>query len=300
MDLKLLEEFTELAQSRSFRQAAQNLGISPALLSSHIQSLENKIGVRLLERDAHRLVLTEHGKHLLTEAREITAEYQQLLSGLGTMSASSYRSIRIAMTGFIIPAKLGPYLDTVNLQYPQIHLEIFDDSRYSIASSLADNSVDVYFSYCSDELSFPGLEKEFVYSTRVQVLVPHGHHLAGKSAVSIRELDGERFVLYPETAEPAMRQCELSLLERSGISYSVYGGSVSPTAYYIMVPVGKGLVLCPWVLRHMIPPNATALSVLESDFTFSMYMFYRADSPNPYLPEFLDGFRNYSNRRPGL
>lgn len=297
MDLQRLEEFTVLAKHRSFQQAAAALGISPSLLSSHIGTLEKKLGVRLIERSAHRFELSEAGRRFLADAREILGEYRQILAGMGTESESGARSLKIGMSGFIIPARLGPYLDTVNLRYPNISLEILDDRSRSIPDGLADGTYDVFFSYAPEALRFEGVEKELVYSTRVQVLVPLNHHLAGKTVISARELDGERFILYPVTAETAMRDCELELLESAGISYQVYEHSVCPSAYYIMVPVGKGLVLCPWVLRHMIPPNSTALSVSDPRFVFNMYLFYRRDHPNPYLPEFLRGFRSFSQRR---
>lgn len=293
MDIQRLEEYTVLAECRSFQKAAAQLGISSALLSGHISALEKKLGVTLVERSAHRFALTEAGRRFLSEARDMLNEYRQILCGIGTESEETYLSMKIGMSGFVIPSKLGPFMDTINLRYPNINLEIFDDSLHSIPQGLADGSFDLFFSYATDALSFEGVEKEFVYSTRVQVLVPLNHHLAGRSVISARELDGERFVVYPRTAEPAMRDCELSVLESAGISYSLYEGSVCPSAYYIMVPVGKGLVLCPWVLRHMIPPNTTGLSVSDPGFVMSMYMFYRKDCANPYLPEFLDGFRNF-------
>jgi DNA-binding transcriptional LysR family regulator len=296
MDIQRLEEFTILAKCGSFQQAAATLNMSPALLSNHVAALEKKLGVRLVERSAHRFELNEAGRRFLADAKELVGEYHQILSGIGTQNDGEHRSLKIGMSGFIIPAKLGPYLDTVNLRYPGIRLEILDDRQRSIPQGLADGTYDIFFSYAPGELKFEGVEKEFVYSTRVQVLVPFNHHLVGKSVISARELDGERFVLYPTTAETATRECEKEILDKSGISYHIYEGSVCPSAYYIMVPVGKGLALCPRVLRHMVPPNTAALSVSDEQFMCSMYMFYRRDCANPYLPEFLDGFRSFAKR----
>ncbi len=45
----------------------------------------------------------------------------------------------------------------------------------------------------------------------------------------------------------------IDILERSGISYTLYEGDVCPSAHFIMVPVGKGLALCPRNMRNMIP-----------------------------------------------
>lgn len=298
MDLKLIDEFSVLAQSRSFRQAAHKLGISPSLLSSHMASLEKKLETQLFKRSAHMLELTESGKCFFTDAREISAEWSQTLKSINAVSDNSYRSLRIGMSGFTIPAILGPFLDTVNLRYPGIDLSIFDDSRFGIPDGLGNGQIDIFFTYCDERTQYEGITKELLYTTKVLVLVPQNHRLAYNSSVSVSQLDGERFVLYPETAECSMRKCEYSLLEDSGITFSVYTGVACPSAHYVFVPIGKGLVLCPWVSRDMIPPNTVALSVDNPDFTMSMYMFYRRDAANPYLSEFLRDFRSFSFRRP--
>lgn len=293
MDIRRLEEFSVLAQHGSFKTAAQALGISPALLSNHISLLEKRLGTRLLERSAHSVSLTEEGRRFLIDARDIGKEYRQMLDGVASVSQSASRSIRIAFSGFIIPSKLGPYLDTVNLQYPNIRMELFSDSIHDIAHSVAGGDIDLFFTYAQEHLGIPGVEQELVYNTKVLALVPLHHHLSHRSSLSVSDLEGERFVLYPKGADCSYHEAERAILDRSGISYSVYEGHVCPTAHYIMVPVGKGLALCPANMRSMIPPNTTALPVIDPNFEISMYVFYRRDNPNPYVAEFLEGFRAF-------
>lgn len=294
MDIQRLDEFCTLVQCGSFRAAAESLGISPALLSNHIGLLEKRVGARLLERSAHAVTLTEAGRRFLGDAREISQEYSQLIGGLGSISESDSRSIRIGFSGFTIPSKLGPYLDTVNLQYPNIRLELFDDRTHNIAHSIAGGELDIFFTYADESLHFPGIEKEAIYSAKVLALVPLHHHLAHKSSLSLSDLEGERFVLYPEGADSSYHDAEKDILERSGISFSLYEGYVCPSSHFIMVPVGKGLALCPRVMRNMIPPNTTALPVIDPHFEMTMYMFYRADNQNPYTAEFLEDFRAFT------
>lgn len=293
MDISRLEEFIILVQCGSFRAAAEVIGISPALLSNHIGLLEKRLGVKLLERSAHIVIPTEAGKRFLGDAKEISQEYEQLLGGIGSISESNSLTLRIGFSGFIIPSRLGPYLDTINFQYPNIRLELFDDRSHDIAHSIAEGDLDVFFTYAPHSLTFPGIEREEVYSTKVLALVPLHHHLAHKSSLSLSDLDGERFVLYPRGRETAYNAAEREILERSGISYSVYKGHACPSAHFVMVPVGKGLALCPRMMRNMIPPNTTALPVIDPSFETTMFMFYRADNPNPYTKEFIDGFREF-------
>ncbi len=294
MDIQRLNEFNTLISCGSFREAAKELGISPALLSNHIALLEKRVGVQLLTRNAHSISLTEAGKRFLIDSREFTQEYNQIISGLDSISEKDTISIRIGFSGFTIPSKLGPYLDTVNLRYPNINLELFDDRLYNIKDNLTDGQIDIYFTYAESDTDFAGIDKESVYSTKVLALVPLHHHLAHKSSLSVSDLEGERFVLYPKGADSSYYESELAILKKSGISFSLYEGEICPSAHFIMVPVGKGLALCPRVMRGMIPPNTIAIPVIDPNFETTMYMFYRKDNPNPYLGEFLDGFRSFA------
>lgn len=296
MDIERIEEFTTLAQCGSYKSAAKMLGISPALLSNHISLLEKKLGAVLLERNSHGIALTEAGKRFYSDARDISLEYSKLVSDIGSISESEYKSIKIGFSGFIIPSKLGPYLDTVIFQYPNINLEIYDDRSHNICESVSKGELDIFFSYADDGLNFEGIEKELVYTVKVLVLVSMHHHLAHKSSLSLSDLEGERFVLYPKGAENAQHDAENNILKRSGISYSVYDGYICPSAHFVMVPVGKGLALCPQVMKSMIPPNSTAIPVVDPIFEISMYMFFRSDNKNPYLKEFIEGFRAFGEK----
>ncbi|MBO7739504.1 MAG: LysR family transcriptional regulator, partial [Oscillospiraceae bacterium] len=88
MDIGRIEEFAVLVQQGSFRLAAEELGISPALLSNHINLLEKRLGTKLLERSAHSLRLTEEGKRFLAEAKELSQEYRQMIDSIGSISES--------------------------------------------------------------------------------------------------------------------------------------------------------------------------------------------------------------------
>ncbi|MBE7017708.1 MAG: LysR family transcriptional regulator [Ruminococcaceae bacterium] len=293
MDIKRLEEFCVLAGTGSFRETAEILGISQPLLSNHIGLLEKRLGTRLLERNAHSVTLTEAGSRFLGDAREIIQEYSQIINSVGNVSKNEGLGIRIGFSGFIIPSRLGPFLDTVNLQYPNIDLELFDDRNYDIEHSVREGEIDIFFSYAPEKFFCPGIVREEVYNTKALVLVPLHHHLAHKSSLSLADIDGERFVLYPQGRERAYNEAEREILLRSGISFSLYEGSVSPGAHFILVPVGKGLALCPRTTRDLIPPNTVALPVIDPNFEMTMYMFYSENSPNPYVSEFVENFRTF-------
>ncbi len=293
MDIDRLQEFLLIAEQQSFRKSAERLGVSPAVLSARMATLEKSMGFRLLERDAHRVELTPKGQQFLPDAQQIVNTYVQTQKQLRSINYNTYRSLKIAISGTFMPARVGPYLDIVNLEHPDIHLELTDDHDFGVVRGLAEGLCDVYLTYGRSDLSFPGVAQELLYSAQTCALVNRSHPLFSKAHISMRELNGEQFALYPETAEPSIRDLEKRILEQSKIAYTTYDDAMSPAFYRLLVPIGKAIILCPWVIRDTLPPNTTLLSIDDAPDSYNMFLFCRENSTNPYLPKFLDGLRAY-------
>lgn len=84
LDTRALRLFTAVALCLNFRQAAQRLHMTQPPLSRAIKALEERLGVRLFDRDTHGVALTAAGARLLPKARQILAllhEAEQSLAG---------------------------------------------------------------------------------------------------------------------------------------------------------------------------------------------------------------------------
>lgn len=122
--LKAIETLIAIADTGSFRQAAARLGLSAPMATMHINRLEERLGVRLIQRTTRRLSLTEQGHMFVEEARA-------LLNGLGAAEAR-VRAGRTSIAGRVridAPASLGsaaivPALPRLRQAYPDIVAEL--------------------------------------------------------------------------------------------------------------------------------------------------------------------------------
>jgi DNA-binding transcriptional LysR family regulator len=72
-DLRQIREFVQIAESGSISRAARVLGVAQPTLSRRLAALEGEVGSALVRRDTHTMSLTEAGRTLLTDARELLA-----------------------------------------------------------------------------------------------------------------------------------------------------------------------------------------------------------------------------------
>lgn len=289
MDFNRLAEFTAVARCGNMREAAAELGVSGATLSARLRGFEQQIGTKLFEKCGNGVMLTTAGELLLPDATELVDDYRQLRREINAAKTHYYRSLRIAITGSNLPLHLGPFMDRLNMNYPNIRLELLDDSGYGIVDGLRSGEVDIYFAPVMDDFDPQGLAMVQVSSSIQFVVMPRSHRLADRAMVSMRELDREQFILYPKTAESAIRGFQLRNLKDAGIQYSLYDSASSVTFYKLLIPVGKGLLLRPTSMIDL-PPGSVCIPVTDLPHPAVTAFFYDRSTQNPEVLAFASDF----------
>src|SRR5262245_32045029 len=93
LDLELVRTFVAIVDTAGFHSAGRQLDLSQPTVSQHLQRLEERLGVRLLDRDHRRPVLTPPGERFLSAARGLLRAARHVessfLADLPTLAASS-------------------------------------------------------------------------------------------------------------------------------------------------------------------------------------------------------------------
>ena len=119
-----IEAFLRVAARRSFRQAADDLGITPSAISQTIRSLEARVGVALFMRTTRSVGLTEAGERFLEHARPAFEEIVAAGDAARGLAERPSGLLRIAAPRAVVPMLLQPVLASFAEAYPEVVVEI--------------------------------------------------------------------------------------------------------------------------------------------------------------------------------
>ena len=137
-----LSAFVAVAEQRSFRKAAAQLGISRPSISEMVRSLEERLGVRLLNRTTRSVALTEAGERLLADAEPILDAIDKAVDHVNTLRDKPSGALRLNMHRAAAALLVGPLLTQFLAKYPDIKIEITaDDTNSDIVSGRFDAGI---------------------------------------------------------------------------------------------------------------------------------------------------------------
>lgn len=141
--LQQLRIFKAIASEKSFTQAAEILFVSQPSLSKQVKTLENHLGISLLNRTGNQIVLTEAGIVFLQYSERILALCEESCRALNDLKDGERGNLKVGASQ-TIGAYLIPRIVTLFAQsYPQINLHIDIDSTRIIAKKVANRSLDI-------------------------------------------------------------------------------------------------------------------------------------------------------------
>jgi DNA-binding transcriptional LysR family regulator len=123
-ELANLTAFVAVADQRSFRAAASQLGVTPSALSHSMRQLEERLGVRLLHRTTRSVSVTDAGLRLLDRLRPAIEQIAGALENLNEERRRPMGRLRIYAMHFGAAAVVAPIWGRFLSTYPEIHLEL--------------------------------------------------------------------------------------------------------------------------------------------------------------------------------
>lgn len=129
MDLLALADFTLVARHGGFGKAARATGRPKATLSRRVADLEAGLALRLFERGARDLKLTEEGRALFARAGQLLTELEQTAAEIASGGARPRGRLRISAPLLFCQTAMGKLAADFALRYPEVRLEVTSEDR---------------------------------------------------------------------------------------------------------------------------------------------------------------------------
>jgi DNA-binding transcriptional LysR family regulator len=139
MDWDKLKIFHAVAEAGSFTSATVILNLSQSAISRQIQSLEEDLKVKLFERHARGLTLTENGEYVYKTAHEVISKLKEVETTLGDQKHKPTGKLTITTVRSFGTHWLTPRIQEFMQLNPEIEIElIFDDKELDLSTRQAD------------------------------------------------------------------------------------------------------------------------------------------------------------------
>jgi DNA-binding transcriptional LysR family regulator len=278
MELKHLRAFVVLAEELHFGRAAQRLCIVQSALSMQIKALEEQLEVRLLERDRHKVALSETGRLFLPEARATLHQAMRAEQTARMSARGEIGTLRIAFVSSVLPKLLPMLIRTMHARYPRVTLELKDMPTPDQVAALHENKLD--FGLIRLPVASAGLEIRVVLEEPFVVALPDDHPLASQALILPADLRGcPAFVLARRYA-PGFHDEMLVALKREGADLDIVQELGEFTTMLALVAAGLGIGMIPAEAASALPPRVVARPLELRDHRAGIGLAY-TDLDNP-------------------
>ncbi|BFO03035.1 LysR family transcriptional regulator [Pseudomonas guariconensis] len=244
MNFRQIKQFLAVAETQSFRKAAEKLHIAQPPLSTGIRRLETDLGVQLFERGRRGARLTEAGQAILVDAQKIVFHAEQLRSTVAAMGQGVGGSLSIGFVGSATYLLLPRVLPLFRSLYPKVVLELREGTTTQILRDLQAGTLDLGLVRYPVAVTTP-VKITPVEWDRLVVALPAGHPLSRRKRLALADLSQESFILYSATNAANLRAQVLLACQAAGFAPRVTQEAVQVQTMVSLVESGIGVALVP-------------------------------------------------------
>ena len=266
MNIEYLKYFAELAKVQHYGKAAKALNISQPGLSHAIKTLEEEYGVPLFQKEGRNVSLSHYGKELMTDVEDILDVYLRMEERAAGMRAEE-KTVRI---GTVYPLAAGMIPRMLRESGATFPFVIYNRLTPEISEGLLDGKYDIGF--CSDLLKSEDLEYYPIRESYIAVVVPKGHPLERRNAISLREVADYPQIMFSKTS--GFRKLQEQVFAAEGITVQPVCSAEEIEVITGLIENGFGISVLPYMdIVHL--HNLVAIPVQPSIWKSKFYIARR-------------------------
>jgi len=239
LDWNLLRTFVVIAEVKSITRAAERLNLKQPSVSNALRRLEDRVGRRLVERDATRFELTEVGRLIYEQSVEVFGSISQLPLLMRGISDDVTGHVMIATASHVVSPLFDRALAEFHRNYPRASITISVAASTEVAKQVRERRAS--FGICLVSQRDPAVDYAMVYREFFGFFCGPQHRLYGKTGLTLADLRGEPSVSFQtDHISDALRPVAL-LRSEARLNADVVGVSSSLEEVRRMIVAGLGI-----------------------------------------------------------
>jgi DNA-binding transcriptional LysR family regulator len=195
MELRHLRYFVAVGQALNFTKAATRMRVAQPALSRQVSDLEDELGVDLLKRTSHGVMLTEEGKLFLEEARGILKRVDESVTRVRALARGEFGELQVGYVPplelHILPQALAEFQKTT----PGVKVVLHDRGSDELCHELRNGTLHLALMMQPSEELITGIEFEEIGRYPFFVAMASGHPLTRMKAIPLEILARQPLVV---------------------------------------------------------------------------------------------------------
>jgi LysR family transcriptional regulator, hydrogen peroxide-inducible genes activator len=257
--LRQLRYLVTLADTGSFVQAARSLNVAQPSLSQQIRALEDRLGVKLVERGPGGTILSPIGRTIVARSRGVLAEVRDIEALASRWSDELSGTLRLGTTPTLGPYLLSPVMAELHRTAPELRLYVREGIPDEQMLALSRGNLDLLLSplpITGDDLEVEPLFREPLY-----LVGAVDDELVKDATIAPERLKG-RSLLSLDPRHHFHRQC-VDIADRYCMSVSPDYEGTSLDTLHQMVASGLGLCVLPGLYMGSEVGGVSGLGVVK-------------------------------------
>jgi len=242
-----MRAFLSVAETSSFTKAAQLMNLTQSAISHSIKSLEEQLGVCLIERSGKRLSITQDGSIYLKRCQKVMRELDLAHQELTNLKQWSQGRIRIGATHSMVKYVLPSVLREFRECFPRCEVVVITGDSSTLIEKLDAAEIDYAFGMKSKHPSW--CQYEQLFSDELGLVTSSAHPWAQQEKVAFEELQKDSYLVYGKSSETFRLIREQ--IEKLGVKLNISMNLDDMEAIKEMAKIGLGVgIVAPWVAKR--------------------------------------------------
>lgn len=216
MDIRQLRCFVAVAEELHFGRAAARLHVAQPAVSQTIRGFEHELGLTLFARTNRRVILTDAGRSLLSEAQSVIERFDDALAAMARIRDDQARHLQIGAVPALPPALVPRLLQTFKTNAPAVSVVVRAlPSGQTAAEALTGSELDLVL--VRGEIHDPRLAGVVVAREPVGVALASTHPLADRTSIAAHDLNGLPLISFAQASDPIQYERVFGILAAAGL-----------------------------------------------------------------------------------